>query len=236
MGLTLNGGDMGNGAGDGEKRKGRPCRFGRPLREYVEVYGAAVRTIKQWVRRGDDVGEPVPLDDPVGMVRWWERWMKKRVPEEIWKAAGPLAEMAAVTPKEEKVVHVPKADEKPGEVVMPEGIGLEAELGRLEILAARLSVTAHEPGQARNYTAAVSQMSILSRRMREELERERRLLPREEVERFIHEFHGPIEREVRLLVDGMGEAIGVPVTPLMREAWNRLCDETFSRMGEEVLR
>jgi hypothetical protein len=139
-----------------------------------------------------------------------------------------------VEPVVEVTPVVVQAEEEEEVVVIPEGRGVEAELERLETLAARLSVTAHKPGQAKNYTAAVSQMSILSKRLREEAEKRRDLLPRAEVEAAIHEFHGPIEREVRLLLRGLAGLLGLPVTPAVESARNKLVDETFARMGEEV--
>lgn len=213
---------------------GRPCRFGKPLRAYVAIYGHAERTIKWWVKRGDEVGEVLPLDDPAGMVAWWERWMKKRVPDEILEAAGKKVEVVKVEAPVEKKAAVVTVEVDGVEI--PEGRGVEAELVRLEELAARLSVKAHEPGQARNYTQAVSQMSILTKRLREEAERARKLLPRDAVEAMLHEFHGPIEREVRMMLPAMAAIMHWPVTPTLEEAWHRVCDETFQRMGEEVLR
>jgi hypothetical protein len=198
------------------------------------VYGKKMRTLKRWVAIGEAAGEPAPLDRPAEMVGWWERRMTCRVPEEIWKAAGPLVKME-VKKAVKTVPEVPAEDPADEEVVIPEGRGVEAELERLENLAARLSVTAHEPGQAKNYTAAVSQMSILTKRLREEAEKMRRLIQRDEAERAIHEFHGPIEREMRAMVNEMGRILGVEVSPPVLGAWNKALDDVFSRMGAEVL-
>jgi hypothetical protein len=160
--------------------------------------------------------------------------MRKRVPDELFAAAGrTVAAVKEASVAEKKVEAVPLLVEG---VEIPVGRGVEAELVRLEELAARLSVKAHEPGQARNYTQAVSQMSILTKRLREEAERARKLLPRDAVEAMLHEFHGPIEREVRMMLVAMAAIMHWPVTPTLEEAWHRVCDDTFQRMGEEVLR
>ena len=118
---------------------------------------------------------------------------------------------------------------------MPEGRGLEAELGRLENLAARLSIRSHEPGQAKAYLDTVARMGTLSAKLREEAERMKRLLPRDAVESAIHEFHGPIEREVRLLFRTMCETLGFPASPEKEDAWNKEIDKLFIRFREEVL-
>jgi hypothetical protein len=126
--------------------------------------------------------------------------------------------------------------EPPPDTEIPAGRGVEHELRRLEDLTARLSVNAHEPGRAKAYTDAVSKMGILTSKLREEAEKQRRLLPRDAVESAIVEFHGPIEREIRLLYRSMCDLLGIPGTPSAEEKWHRLIDSTFVRMREEVLK
>jgi hypothetical protein len=226
-----------NGLGMSEtekKRRGRPGSYERPFAELAEVYGVKLRSVKRWAHVGKENGDPCPLEDPSAMPSWWERNMKHRVPEEIWALAG-----GAKTPKPPPVpVAVAEvAPELPltADMPVPEGRGVEAELRRLEDLTARLSVNAHEPGRAKAYTDAVSKMGILTSKLREEAEKQRRLLPRDAVESAIHEFHGPIEREIRLLYRSFCELTGLPATPEMEEKWHRLVDTTFVRMAEEVL-
>lgn len=167
--------------------------------------------------------------------------MKQRVPPEIWSAAGPDAVMDLPKIDEPKITPAPiiekatEPTEEPESPDIPAGRGVEAELRRLEDLTARLSVNAHEPGRAKAYTDAVSKMGILTSKLRDEAEKQRRLLPRDIVESAIHEFHGPIEREIRLLYRSMCDLTGFPVTPEMEERWHRLVDSTFAKMAEEVL-
>jgi hypothetical protein len=105
----------------------------------------------------------------------------------------------------------------------------------LETLAARLSIKSHEPGQAKAYLDTVARMGTLSEKLREEAERMKRLLPRDAVETAIHEFHGPIEREVRLLYRTMCELMGLPPTPEKENVWNKELDRLFVRLQGEVL-
>jgi hypothetical protein len=52
----------------------------------------------------------------------------------------------------------------------------------------------------------------------------------------IHEFHGPIERETRLLYQTMCGVMGLVPSAMLEERWNKACDEMFTRLQEEVLR
>lgn len=222
-------------SGDGEgvgKRRGRKSAYGRSFAELAESYGVALRSVKRWVAVGKSSGDACPLEHGGEMPAWWERNMKQKVPDSIWKLAGkPVA--AVVVEKPAVPVEVVPAVE---EMEVPVGRGVEAELRRLEDLTARLSVNAHEPGRAKSYTDAVSKMGILTSKLREEAEKQRRLLPRDAVESAIHEFHGPIEREIRLLYRSFCDLTGLPATPEMEEKWHKLIDATFVRLGEEVLK
>ena len=161
--------------------------------------------------------------------------MKQRVPVRIFEAAGPDAMVELPVKVEKPASGPPAVDVPPVEGEMPEGRGLEAELGRLETLAARLSIKSHEPGQAKAYLDTVARMGTLSAKLREEAERMKRLLPRDAVESAIHEFHGPIEREVRLLYRTMCELMGLPPTPEKEDVWNKELDRLFVRFQGEVL-
>jgi hypothetical protein len=199
---------------------------------YAERYGKGLRSVKRWVAVGRAAGDPVPLDAPREMAAWWSRHMVWAVPDRLLELAGGVVpERVAAAP-----VEVPQempAAEVPGEEME---VGLVAELGRLQRLSADLSVRAREPGQAKAYLDAVNRMTILQGRLREEAEKERRLLPRDAVEAALHEFHGPIEREIRMLYRTMMEKMGLSASPEREEAWNRELDRIFARFGEEVLR
>ena len=114
--------------------------------------------------------------------------------------------------------------------------GLDEEVERLELLAARLSVAAHKPGQTKPYLDTVGRLTALTAKLREEAERRRALIPRDEAETMIHEMHGPLEREIRLLIDPMAALLGVPVTPAFREKWSKECDRLCGRLMEAVFR
>lgn len=217
----------------------------RPYRDYAEQFGMSERSVKRLVGLGKENGHPLPLDDPPSMVKWWSANMKQRVPEKIWRAAGPDAVMdlpPAVAKREKKVEHeiLPALASSPAvdageDFVMPEGRGLEAELDRLEKLAATLSVNAHQPGKAKAYTDTVRQMVITSEKLRTEAEKMKRLLPKDMVEAILHEFHGPIEREMRLEYRAMCEVLGLPPSPEKEDLWNKEMDRLFSRFSETIL-
>lgn len=181
-------------------------------------YGATERTVKRWMAHGRERGEEPPLGNPAEMLAWWSRWMANRPPRGVTSAAGTA---------------VPA--ENPAETAPPSGRGLEYELERLELLAAKLSVKAHEPGQAKPYLDTVARMVALTKQMREEAERQKRLLPRDLVETAIHEFHGPIEREIRLLYRSLCEILGLGASPDREDLWNRECDRLFTRFSQGVL-
>lgn len=215
----------------------------RSFDELAGVYGMAKRSVKRWASVGKMNGDPCPLDSPLEMVEWWERNMKQRVPPEIWTAAGPDAVMKLPPAKPiSPPIPVPEAtdaeiQEAPQDDsnLVPEGRGVEAEVRRLEWLAAKLSVNAHEPGKAKGYLDTVGKMGVLTTKLRDEAEKQRKLLPRDAVESAIHEFHGPIEREIRLLFRSMCDLTGLPATPETEEKWHRLIDSTFARMAGEIL-
>ena len=222
--------------GEIQRKKGRGA-YSEPYRVLAVRYGIKVRSAKRWVAVGRENGDPCPLDDARGMVGWWTRNMKQRVPQEILAAAGPDVVMEIPVARPAAVVKPEPVAE--AEVVvsldLPDGLGLEAELGRIEELARRLSVKAHEPGQAKAYLDTVARMGTLSEKLRSEAEKMKKLLPRDVVEAAIVEFHGPIEREVRLLYRTMVELIGLGPSPEKEDLWNRELDRLFVRFREEVL-
>jgi hypothetical protein len=229
-------------AGDGKRRTGLRHR----LEHYAAEYESALRTVKRWVADGKAAGDPCPLDDPEALLAWWSRNKRQVAPAGINAAVVRARKSAPIVPKapapvipEGELPLVPAAAvEEPvvPEIVIPEGRGLQAELARLEDLAARLSAQAHLPGQAKNYLDALARMGAISEKLRIEAERLGKLLPRDQVSEVLHAFHGPIESGVRGLVATMCEVLGVELTPEREEAWNLACDGLFVRFKEEVLR
>ena len=201
-------------------------------RDHAERYGKSVRTVKAWVRIGKEVNDPTPLDDPAAMIEWWTRWMQHLVPDSLWRAAGSEAmiEIPKVADPE------PRADtETPVAVVdLGGGLGLAAELESLEKLARTLRVQAAQPGQTKPYLDALARLGKLQSDLRAEAEREGKLLPRDAVEAAIVSFHGPIEREIRLLFQTMCSVLGLPPSPEREAAWNAEVDRTFSRFHESI--
>jgi hypothetical protein len=86
------------------------ARWKRPVAGYEEIYGTKTRAIMRWISIGRAAGDLPPLDDPIGLVAWWERHMTWRVPAKIQEAAGrargtgasgviaPVAALAAPAP------------------------------------------------------------------------------------------------------------------------------------------
>ena len=182
---------------------------------------------------------------------WWSRTSPNRAPDGLvaalieWRKSRPATETPPApeenAPDLPDAGHVPSAPAPPSttdqlEHIDPATLGLEHELGRLELLAARLSKEAHKPGQAKSYLDAVARMTATSSKLREEMEKQRRLIPRLEAEAAILEFHDPIQRGIRDLYVKWCETTGLPPSPERLEAWNREIDVLFSRFGEEVFR
>lgn len=214
---------------------------------YAAKYGKSLRSVKLWVSDGRKAGDPPPLDEPGKMAAWWQRNMVNKVPDGILKhSAGeaPLLELP-IQRKEEplaKVVGVKRQGKEPDEeaeevdlAVLEEEMGLEQTLVRLERLEVQLSRNAHKAGQTAAWLNTVARMGTVAQKLREENERQGKLLPRTLVEDAIHAFHGPIEREFRLMYRTMCEVMGLPASPEREAAWNGECDELFKRFGEKVL-
>lgn len=236
-------------AGENGGAGGPPRRI--LLRDYARQYGADERTVKRWRARGVENSDPLPLEDPEKMMGWWQRNMKQRVPPGIteaviqWRKAGhssagvleAVADELPLEPVGSKPVAAPdERQKKVDQPVSEEEMGLERTYRRLQEMEVRLSRIATDPGQAKAWHDTVARMTTTAQKLREEMERGRILIPRERAEVLIHEFHVPVEREVRLLVRTMGEALGLPVTPAMEQTWNAECDRIFARFGEEVFR
>jgi hypothetical protein len=202
--------------------------YRRRMEDYADTYGTALRTVKRWARIGRDAGDMCPLDDPEQMPAWWTRNMKQRVPPGLWVGSAPAPvqpDLPAATPSADTPEHA-----------VPSGRGVVAELDRLEHLAAVLSVAAQQPGQAKAYLDAVQRMTALTRQVREEGEKARNLLSREFVEQALHDLHGPIEREIRLMGKTLADYFGLAWSGDFEERWNRECDLIFARLQTEVLK
>ena len=226
--------------------KGRKDGSGRGpmLKEYAERYGADLRTVKRWKAHGVARQDELPLDDPEAMMAWWQRNMKLRVPPGIteavvaWrkagKSTGPVIELMpdltlldAPLPDRQAQIEKPVAEDE---------IGLEHTLRRLAETEVRLSRVATDPGQTKAWLDTVARMSSAAERLRQEHERMGKLIPRDKAETMIHEFHQPVEREIRLLYRVMCELCGIPSTTETEDRWNKECDRLFSRFKEEVFR
>ncbi len=69
---------------------------------YQEIYKKNWRTIRCWITRGEENGDPCPLNDPVKMLDWWGRNMKWRVPAEIEAAAVSASKALPAEPEIEQ--------------------------------------------------------------------------------------------------------------------------------------
>lgn len=69
-----------------------------PLAHYVEIYGAAERTLKHWIsigRQAQPEPDLPPLDDPPTMKDWYARHKKNRVPDRLLTLASDAARLAS---------------------------------------------------------------------------------------------------------------------------------------------
>lgn len=70
---------------------GAPLRRGIPtdkLQAWADRYESTPRTIRRWLSRGEETGEPCPIDNPAELKAWWARHMTWGVPQSILKAAA----------------------------------------------------------------------------------------------------------------------------------------------------
>ena len=206
--------------------------YARRMEEYAERYETALRTVKRWAAVGRESGDSCPLDRPEEMPTWWTRHMKHRVPDALFRAAGKSTPATLLTV--DAPATSPPATPPGDDVEVPEGRGVEAELARLERLSAQLSVMAAQPGQTKAYLDSIARMTSLQKQVREEAEKARRLLPSDMVEQAIHDFHGPIEREVRLAGKSMCESLGVRWSDALEARWQKECDSIFSRFQTDL--
>lgn len=221
-----------------------------PLAEYAGLYSVNLRTIKRWKADGLSKSDETPLADPEAMLAWWQRNMKLRVPPGIsaavieWRKSGKSITPADAAPHQESLplVAAPKPvkdTDRQATLDQPVGddeIGLEQTLRRLAMAEVRLSRVATDPGQTKAWLDTVSRMSSAAEKLRQEEERQGKLIPRDRAEMMIHEFHRPVEREIRLMLRSMCELLGLPISPEREDLWNRECDRLFARFKEEVFR
>ena len=220
------------------EEKSQADLFLAPARDWDElerVYGKSARTLKRYDQTGRQVGDPCPLEEPEKMPDWWQKHMKQQVPAVILAAAkGKAAPAAAVEVKSEPVN---EPDETPmDEPVGEDEMGLERTLERLARVEVQLSRKATKSGQTKAWLDTVSRMSTVAEKLRIEAVRVGKLLPRDQVEEAIHSFHGPVEREIRLLYREMCSVLGLPPSPEREAKWNEAVDAVFRKFSEEVLR
>jgi hypothetical protein len=220
---------------------------------YAEIYAANLRTVKRWKALGRTTEDATPLDNAEAMLAWWARNMQLRVPDGInaavirqrkEKKANPAPVERPVTmelPRQDLpiVEDLDKFAARKALMDIPvdeKDIGPEHTLRRLLELEPRLHRLADQPGQAKDYSAIVARIGPAAKALREENERMRKLIPKAEAETMIHEYHAPLEREIRQLARSMCEILGLPPTPHLMEAWHKQCDRLFARFQQEVFR
>jgi len=223
---------LGQGMSD-EGEKGRVL-----LADYAVRYGVNPRSVKRWRAHGVAIGDLVPLEDAGKMVAWWGRNMKLRCPPGIMAAVRGDELPLDAPPKPERAV-VDKDEARKAALFAPVDeteLGLEQTIKRLAENEVRLSRVAMDPGQARAWLDTVSRLGAEMGRLRVENEKLGKLIPRDRAETMIHEYHQPVEREVRLLYRVMCEITGMPQTPQAEDLWNKECDRLFARFQGEVFR
>jgi hypothetical protein len=193
------------------------------LAEYADRYGKSLRTVKRWRAIGEEAGDRCPLESPEKMMAWWQRHMRQKPPDGLLKQlGGPIA----VPESKPEVPSEPAGDEQPG---------MEAALKRLEDTEVLLHGQATQPGGTKPWLDTLARMTTLRGKLREELEKEGRLLPKDMVERTIHELHGPIALGVRGMYRTMCELLPAVPDPVKEAEWGKACDQLFERLGKEVL-
>lgn len=222
-----------------KKQVGEPELFpdpqqGRDWDDLALVYAKSARTLKRYDQLGREVGDPCPLETPSLMPAWWQKHMKQQIPKVILDAARAKTPPppAAPSPKPEET---PTDPDEEAEVTEQE-MGLEKTLERLSKMEVRLSRKANEPGQTKAWLDTISRMSSVAEKLRIEAVRLGKLLPRDQVEEALHTFHGPIEREIRLLYRTMSDVLGLQPSPEKEAKWNAEVDSIFRRFHKEVLR
>lgn len=157
---------------------------------YSKIYGSSERTIKRWVKRGKDVEEEVPLDEPLRMRGWWTRHMKLRCPPGILQA-----EVRAKNEGEEDISSPPAVSPEGQQEVFNvefenEELGLGGALDRLEKMELILGKKAGEPGQTKPWLDTISRMTSVASKLREELVEQKKLVAKNEAAAEIKVFHG----------------------------------------------
>jgi hypothetical protein len=210
----------------------------RDWERLASIYGKSARTLKRYDQDGRKAGDLCPLEEPGKMAGWWQKHMKQQVPAWLSKAAAAAAVVESGAIAAEPVADVPPEDPEEAEdvEVLAEEMGLEKTLERLAKMEVRLSRQASKPGQNKAWLDTISRMGTVAEKLRVEGERLGKLWPRDKVEEAIHAFHGPIEREIRLLYRTMCTALGLPPTPENEAKWNEEVDTLFRHFGEEVFR
>lgn len=232
-GTEANGGGGGNEDGYPEKYSVYSVRYG----------GVSPRTLKRWVKVGKDAKDRCPLEDAKALAGWWTRHFTNKVPDGVLRAQPllelPVAKVEKIVQVEKRAAGAPVVGEVPKEEELPVGdeeLGIERTLERLERMEVRLSRKAHEPGQTKAWLETVQRMGSMQEKLRMEMERMGKLLPKDVVEDVLHSYHGPIERETRLMYRTMCEVMGLPASPEREAAWNEECDRMFLKFGEQVFK
>ena len=204
---------------------------------WAALYKKSPRSLKRWAALGRKCGEDCPLGEPAKMPGWFQRHMKQRVPPELLQAARNSESKEDNGLTETGDPEAPPPEEPPLNMeVSDDEMGLEKTLERLSRTEVQLSRKATAPGQTQAWLNVITRMGTVAEKLRTEGERLGKLLPRDLVEQAIHAFHGPIEREIRLLYRTMCAAMGLQPTPENEARWNEEVDILFRRFGEEVLR
>ncbi|MDB6134701.1 MAG: hypothetical protein JWM59_2944 [Verrucomicrobiales bacterium] len=67
-------------------RKPAPLKFYRHL-DACAYYGVTVAALRKWRAMGRQSNDPFPQENPVEVVRWYERHFRKSVPHRLLEAA-----------------------------------------------------------------------------------------------------------------------------------------------------
>lgn len=194
--------------------------------ELATRYGVSLRTVKDWAARGKKAEDFCPLDDPGELREWWGRRFTKACP------GGILA--LVVLDRAAKGQESSVAEEVPELELSNLELGGSGILRRLEEVELALAKKAHEPGQAAPYLSAVSRLGAEKARFVAQAEKEKKLVPKDQVKAVIVDYFLPIEQGIRGMFLTLCAATGFPNDAEAQALWLKECDKLFARFGKEV--
>jgi hypothetical protein len=107
------------------------AKYDRTYPQYSKTYEVELsgRVVKRWVRRGKELNDLPPLDQPELMAGWWRRCMDHQVPDVLLAFAKPPGADAPVAPSSSQ----PDSPAQPRDFSQITGLGIEANVEELRL-------------------------------------------------------------------------------------------------------